>query len=214
MDPAHDVVLAGPDGDGLVDRVDARVLLGEFADHGQFLVDHVLPEMPEIEPHVVSVRPLEPPPLADLLDYGAGEDVSRSELHLLGDVPLQEPLTFVVDEVPALAAGGLRDENPGAGETRRVELEVLHVLQPGARAVRERHAVPGLDRPVGRELVYAASAVGLDDDRLRGDRVEGPGTELEGRDPDRPAPFREDLRYKPLVKALDVFVLQRGLEEG
>src|SRR5438094_6008587 len=106
--------------------------------------------MAEIEADVLTVRPLEPPPRADLLDDRAGEDVPRAQLHLLGDVLLQEPFPLVVHEVPALAAGRLRDQDPRPREARGMELEELHVFEGRARTVRERHAVTGLDRPVRR----------------------------------------------------------------
>src|SRR5439155_6572494 len=103
VDPAHDVVLAGPDWDRFVDGIDSRILLRELPHHRELLADHVLAEVPEVEVDVLPVRPLKPAALADLLDDRAREDVPGPELHLLGDVFLQEPLALAVDQVPALA---------------------------------------------------------------------------------------------------------------
>src|SRR6266581_1355345 len=53
-DPAHHVVLARSHGDGLVDRVEAHVLLRELADHRELLVDRRLAEVAKVESKVRS----------------------------------------------------------------------------------------------------------------------------------------------------------------
>ena len=192
-------MLAGTHRDHLVHGVDARILLRKLPHHRKLPVDHVLPKVPEVEAHILPVWTLEPTTLADLLDDRAGKDVPWTELHLLGDVLLQEPLAPVVDQVPALAPRRLRDQDPRPGKARRMELEEFHVLQRRARAVCEGHAVPGLDRPVRRELVHAAGPARRDDQRLRADRMEDPAPELQRGDADRLPALHEDLRHEPLV---------------
>src|SRR6266540_975135 len=68
---SHHVVLSRPDGDGLVDRVEAHVLLRELADHGKLGVNRRLAEMAEVEAEVLAVRSVERPARLHLLDHRA-----------------------------------------------------------------------------------------------------------------------------------------------
>ena len=80
----------------------------------------------------------------------------------------------------ALAARRLRQEDAEAGQTGRVELEELHVLQRDAAAVRQRHAVAREGVGVGGRLVDLARAargqdhgLGLEDVDLAGGQLVG-----------------------------------------
>src|SRR5213594_517314 len=67
--PAHDVVLARTHRDRLVNRIESHVLLREFADHRQLLVDRRGSEVPQVEAEVRPVRTLERAARRDLLDH-------------------------------------------------------------------------------------------------------------------------------------------------
>src|SRR2546422_570251 len=67
--PAHDVMLARTHGDGLADRIEAHVLLREFADHRQLLVDRRGSEVTQVEAEIRPVRTLERAARLDLLDH-------------------------------------------------------------------------------------------------------------------------------------------------
>ena len=70
----------------------------------------------------------------DLGLLGARDDVARGELHRVRRVRLHEALALAVDQVRALAAAALGQQDPGRVERRRVELHELHVLQRQPRA--------------------------------------------------------------------------------
>src|SRR6266705_4082529 len=170
----HHVVLTRPYGDGLVDRVEAHVLLRELADHRELGVDRRLAEVAEVEAEILSVRPVERAARLHLLDHGPGEDVPRAELHLPREVALHVPLARLVDQGAALAPRGLRDQDEGALQTRRKELNRVLVFLWHARAIGGGHAVPRLDEAVRGEFVDAAAPAGREDGRLPTDRDHAP----------------------------------------
>ncbi len=129
VDAAHVVVRSGPDGDRLVDRVDAGKRHRELARPVETLHDPLGAEVAQVEEHVA----VDPAPLVDLGLLGARDDVARRELHGVRRVANEEALAVLVQEVGALAAAALGDEHPGRRERRRVELHHLHVLQRDAR---------------------------------------------------------------------------------
>src|SRR5216117_3368484 len=102
----------------------------------------------------------------DLLDHRSREDVPRPQLHLGRQVTLHVALPLLVDQVAALAARGLRDQDARPRQARRMELDHLHVLQRHTGAVGEGHAVARLDEAVRRELVHAAAPARREDRRL------------------------------------------------
>ena len=134
VDAAHVVVGARPDGDRLVDRVDAGERHRELARPVQALEDLLRAEVAQVEQDVA----VEPAALVDLGLLGAGDDVARGELHRVRRVADEEALAVLVQEVRALAAAALGDEHARRRERRRVELHHLHVLQRDAGA--QRHA--------------------------------------------------------------------------
>ena len=98
--------------------------------------------------------------LVDLGLLGAGNDVARRQLHLGRRVGLHEALALVVDDIGALAAGGLGKEDAVLVEPGGVELDELHVLQRQARLEHQGHAVAGVGVGVGSDLPGAAVAAG------------------------------------------------------
>jgi hypothetical protein len=113
--PAHHVVLDRPDRDRVGDDVDPDVVAAELAHEGQLAVDHRLAQVADVQVHVVAVLALEAVALLELGDLGAADDVPRAELHLGRHVVLEEALALVVDQVAALAADRLGDQDPGGG---------------------------------------------------------------------------------------------------
>src|SRR2546422_155248 len=158
--PAHDVVLARTHRDRLPERIEAHVLLREFADHGELLLDRRGSEVPQVEAEVWPVRTLERAARFDLLDHRSREDVPRPQLHLGREVALHVTLSVLVDQIATLAARRLRDQDARPRQARRMELDHLHVLQRHAGAVGEGHAVARLDEAVRREFVHAAAPAG------------------------------------------------------
>src|SRR3712207_2409412 len=101
------------------------------------------------------------PPRSTLFPYTT---LFRSEL--VRRVLLHEALAVAVEQVRALAAGALGDEEPVLDEARRVVLHHLHVHQRRAHAVRLADAVAGADEAVRRRLPGLAGAAGGEDDVL------------------------------------------------
>src|SRR6266540_3990024 len=138
-----------------------------------------LAEVAKVEAEILAIRAVERAARLHLLDHRAREDVPRAELHLARKVALHVPFARLVDQVAALAPRGLRDQDAGARQTRRMELDHLHVLQRHAGAVGEGHAVARLDESVRGEFVDAAAAAGGEDRRLRPDRDHAASPEVE-----------------------------------
>src|SRR5450759_4825818 len=213
VDPTHHVVHHGAHRDGLVHDVDADELAAQLAHEGQLAIDDLLAEMADIEVHVLAVRALEAASCFELGDHGAGDDVAWAELHLVRHVVLEEPVAVLVRQVTALAAHGLGDEDASERKAGRMELDHLHVLQADAGAVRERHSIARADVAVGRERVEAAQAAGGEDHGLGGDCVEPPRALVERDHADAPRVLDEQLGDEGLVVAVDLLVLERGLED-
>src|SRR5713101_8777042 len=69
VDTAHDVVLARPDRDWLVDRVNAHILLRQLLHKGKLLLDNFLPQMSQVQMQVAPVGTVEGPALLNLSHF-------------------------------------------------------------------------------------------------------------------------------------------------
>src|SRR5438132_3395286 len=128
--------------------------------------------MPDVEMHIFAMRSVEATALLELRRHRARDDVARPELHLVGNVTLEESLTLLIQEVATLAPDGLGDEDAGEGQPGGMELHHLHVLQAHAGPICKGHAVTGPDVAVAGKRVDAAEPAGGEDHGLRGDRLE------------------------------------------
>src|SRR6266550_2475372 len=214
VDATHHVVLDGADGDRVLDDVDADELATELAHEGQLAVDHLFAEVADIEVHVLAVWAVESATGFEFGDHRAGDDVARPELHLVWHVALEEALAFVVEQIASLSPHGLRDQDAREGQASGMELDHLHVLEADAGAVGERHPVAGTDVAVRGEGVDAAESAGREDHRLRGDRVETTGADVEGHHADAPAVLDQQPGHERLVVTCDLWVFEGRLEDG
>src|SRR5262249_12241837 len=153
------------------------------------------------------------PASLELRDHRARDYVARAQLHLVGYIGGTEPLALGVDEVAALAAHRLRDQDAGAGHPRRVTLDDVHVRERDARPISERHAVPGADAPVGCEGEDAAVATRRQDHRSGCNRLHLAGADVETYDPFAAAVLRDEGGDEELVITVDLLVLERRLED-
>jgi hypothetical protein len=92
-------------------------------------------------------------------------------------------------------------------------LDELHVFERRAGAIRQRHAVAGLDRSVRRERKHAAAAAGAEDDGMRRNRLDASRHQIDRDDALHAPVVLEQGGDEPLVVAGDARVLQRRLEE-
>ena len=191
VDAAHHVVLDRPDRDQFVHRVDPLVLPAQLAHHRQPAVDQLLAEVAQVQVHDRAVRGVDGAALLLLVHERLGEPVARAELHAAQHgggrgcaqvVVLQVAVAVLVQQPAALGPGRLGDQDAGEGETGRVVLDELHVLQRGAGPVGERHPVPGLDVAVGGEREHPPAAARAQDHGRCGDGLDPAGGELDADD--------------------------------
>lgn len=105
--------------------------------------------------------------LLNLRRDGAGDDIARRELHLLWRVLLHEALAVLVDEQCALGAARLGEQDAVDGESSRMELDHLGVLERNADVHAGDDAVARRAVGVRRaDPVGAAVAARRDDNRL------------------------------------------------
>src|ERR1700692_376533 len=81
-------------------------------------------------------------------------------------VSRHEALSLAVGEIAAFTACALRDQHAGAIDTRRVELDELHVLQRQPRAPRHRVAVASAGVGRGTGLIDAPAPARRDYDHV------------------------------------------------
>src|SRR5690606_5743026 len=121
------------------DRVHVGEFFGNLADTGQTLVDYVGAEVIELEEYVIAVLAR----AAAFLDLGrhrARDHVAARQVFHRRRVALHEALAVLVEQKAAFAAHTFGDEHARAGDTGRMKLPELHVLQRNAGA--RGHAEP------------------------------------------------------------------------
>src|SRR3990170_4205687 len=212
-DAAHAVVRRRIYRDRLLDRVHMGETHGQLADAGQAFFYDLRAQVIHLEQHVVLRGPAAAA-LVHLGVYRAAHHVARGEIPGLRRVALHEAFAVAVDQVAALPAHALGDQYPDAGDARGVELHELHVLQRGAGAQRDGHAVAGVDEGVGGGAVDARGAAGGDQRRLGLDNERRAGFDLDRQRPEAIAvSVHEQVHDEELVEEvrarLQVLLVER-----
>ncbi len=212
LDPAHRVVVARLDVDRFAGDVDAGEVAADEDDLPQRLVDALFRHHGDVEGDGAVG---EAAALVDLGLLGAGDDVARGQLHLVRRVLLHEAFAVGVEQVSALAAGALGDQEALARQRRRVVLDHLHVHQLGADPVGHRDPVAGADQGVGGRLPDLAVAAAGEDHRLRLEQLHRAVGDVAGDDAAALAVLvHRQRRREPLLVAGDrVGVLHQLLVE-
>ncbi len=150
--------------------------------------------------------------LVDLDLLRARDDVAGGELHLVGRRFLHEAFAARVQQVRALAARALGDEDARLDQARGVVLDHLHVHQRRPRAVGHGDAVAGHDQSVGRRLVRLPGAAAREDHVLGGERLHAPAAHV-ARDRARAAAgvVAQQRGGEPLLVARDRLVVLHQL---
>ena len=201
----------GLDGDGIGDGIDLQVIQGQVVDLRQALQDLLPAQVAQVQIDVIAAA--DAAALVDLGLLGAGDDVARRQLHLGRRVGLHEALALVVDDVGALAAGGLGEEDAVLVEAGGVELHELHVLQRQARLEHQGHAVAGVGVGVGGDLPGAAVAAGGQQHGAGVEDVQPALADVPGHQPAGDVVLQQQRQHLELVEEQHV-VLQALLVEG
>ncbi len=122
-------------------------------------------EVGQVEQHIILVRTCTAA-FAHLIGHGPGDDIARGQVLNRGGVAFHEPFALGIAEDSALTARRFGEEDTQTGQTRRVELEKLHVLERNTAAVGNTHAVTGKSVRVGGGLEDLARTAGGEDDGL------------------------------------------------
>jgi hypothetical protein len=172
-DPAARVVRRGDDRHGTRGQVEAE-LEAPADEPGEALADPRRRLVRDVEQRVGLVAFEHP------LVNRARHDVARRELAVRVDVA-EELLAGGVGDPRALAAQRLGEEQASARVQQggRVELDVLEVQEPGARAPRHRESVAARARRIGRVQVHLPEAAGREDRLVRPVRGHGARLALE-----------------------------------
>ena len=212
LDAAHRVVVARLDVDGLLGDVDAGEVAADQDDLAKRLVDALLRHDGDVERDGAVG---EAAALVDLGLLGAADDVARGELHLVRRVALHEALALGVQEVGALAARALGDQEALARERGRVVLDHLHVHERRTDPVGHRDPVAGADERVRGRAPDLAVAAGREDHVLRLEELHRAGLDVprDGADALAVAIDRERGREVLLVAVDRVRVLHELLVE-
>jgi hypothetical protein len=201
-DSAHLVVHRRHYRDRVLHRVDVRELLRDLADAGKALLDGFVPQVVELEEHVVGVL-AHPAPFLDLGRHRARDHVARGQVLHGRRIALHEALAVLVEEISALAAHALGDEDAGARHAGRVELPELHVLERDAGARGHAEAVAGVDERIGGRVEDASRPAGREEHRLGVEDHDLAGLHLERGDTHHlPFGIADEVERHPLHEEL------------
>ena len=163
---AHVVVHGGQHRDGILVHVHAREDARGLGDAGQARVNHLGPEMLEMQVDVVLVL-ADAAAFADLDGHRTRHHVARGQVLGVGRVTLHESFAVGVGEVTALAARAFGDQAARAVDAGGMELHELHVLHRQSGAQRHAAAVAGAGVRRGAGEIRAAVAAGGEDHGMR-----------------------------------------------
>ena len=177
---AHHEVRRGLDLDGA-----AREIAPEVAAAAHHAAERALDvlgaEVRDVDPHA-AVRGT--PPLVDLHERGARDEIAGGALHAGGIVALHEPLAPPVEQVAACPAQPFLEqraghERAGDDETGGMELHHLHVAQLEPGPIRERDPVRRFVGRARHDLVHGGPTAHREQGGARGDRRQGAVTDGE-----------------------------------
>ena len=154
-------MLPGLHWNGCFDGVHPGKVHRDLADAWQARLDDLFPQVADVQ---MDISALKAPSLVDLSLDRPSDDVTGSQVLDRGRVALHEPLPLGVEQHATLAAHTLADEDIGAVERGRMELDELHILQRRAGHVRSGGGAARVDDSIGRLFVYAPVTTASDDD--------------------------------------------------
>ena len=198
------------DGDKLRGGLNAHVSANEIGDVREFRVQHLAPQLTQVQVHVVF-----PADAAAFLQFaidGARDHVARSEVQEARRVTLHEALAVLIAKDSPLAARSFAQQDPELIDAGGMKLKKFHVLERNAAPERHGHAVPGERQSVRGNAVDATAAAGREQDRLGVKGVEFAGGQRHRDHARRAAVFNQQVEQMELVVEVD-FVLDTLLVE-
>ena len=123
----------------LADRLNPLIHASKVGDVRQLLFDDLSAEVSNIEMDVVLAA--DPAASTNLFIDRSRDHVAWCQLHQLRRIVLHEALPLVVDQVAALAARRLAQQDADADDAGWVELVELHVLERHTVSPGQRHAI-------------------------------------------------------------------------
>ena len=208
---AHDVVLAGADRDRFPRDVDAGEVPAQVHDLAQRLQRALARDDRHVEVDAKAARP-DAAPLVDLDLLRARDHVAGGQLHLVRRGLFQEALAVGVEQVGALSARPLGDQDARLDQAGGVILDHLHVHQRGARTVGERDAVAGHDQSVGGGLVDLSGPAAREDHVLGHERLDAAAAHVPCHHAAAAAvAVGQQRQREPLLEALDRLVVLHQL---
>src|SRR6202011_2269298 len=109
--PAHGVMLRGPDRYPVLDRIDAKEIAADLLHFAQIGVDVLGAEQCDVEPEVLAEARLHAGAASDVLLHAPGNDIAKGELLSLRLVVGHEALALGVAQQSAVAAAAFGDQN-------------------------------------------------------------------------------------------------------
>ena len=120
-------------------------------------VQHFLTQVIQLQHHVVAIRTAAVA-RQDFLDHRTCNDVATSQVLRVRRITLHEALAMLVDQVATFTAATLGHQHAGTGDTGRVELPHLDILNRDTGTQSHTYTVTGIDQGVGGRCVDATSA--------------------------------------------------------
>ncbi len=215
-DAAHHEVCRRADLDRPAREIPAEVTTAP--DHAaEVPLDHVGAEVRDVDPHAAVRRPAT---LRHLEERGPRDEIAGRALHPRRIVPLHVPLAAPVLQMAAGAAQPFLEERARHqrvrdDETRRMELDHLHVAQRQPRAIPERDAVGGLVGRTRDDLVHGGPAAHRQQGGAGGHDDESPLADVEEeRARAAPRAVEQELDRATLFERQDILAPEHLLREA
>ena len=129
-------------------------------------------------------------------------------------VILQIAIAVFVDQNTAFTAAAFRHQYAGARQAGWVILDELHITQRDAVAECHAHTVTGDDAAVGVVAVYATRTARCHHHRIRADLDKRAFHHVHRHQSARMTVVDQNVENEMFVKALDLWELEGGLEQG
>src|SRR5579885_1670690 len=163
-DAAHSVVGRRLNRYRLGDWLNAQIVTRKVGDIRQLLGDGLRAQVRDVEVDIIfAVYAIA---ILNLLDDAARNDVARGQVFERGHIAFHKVLAFAVEDLAALTARRLAQQDADFVDAGGMELVHLHILQGNAAPVGNRHAVDPAGKGVAGHTPGATIAAGREEHSL------------------------------------------------